>query len=204
MVEYFFLGFILAVAPGPDFVLILRHTLLHGRQIGYATFAGNRVSFCVHLLLAFFGLAVVLKTSQSLFFLVRILGAGYLFYLGVRSFIAYIRHVQPKQPKISPGMISFSQAFKEGFLTNLLNPQVPLFFLSFFPQIVTPVTLTESPGVIALSFFIGNSSWWIPLIALLGLNNIRNVVLRFQRIADIVFGIIFIGFGLRIVFELCF
>ncbi len=204
MVEYFLLGFILAVAPGPDFVLILRNTLLHGRQIGYATFAGNRTSFCVHLLLALFGLAVVLKTSQTFFLLIRILGAGYLFYLGIRIIIGYLKHVKQNRPKMSPEMISFKQAFREGFLTNLLNPQVPLFFLSFFPQIVTPETLTEAPVAIALSFFIGNSSWWIPLIAILGFINIRNVVLRFQRITDIALGIIFIGFGLRIIFELFF
>ena len=204
MVEFFLLGFALAVSPGPDFLLILRYTLLHGRRVGYTTFAGNRTSFCVHILLAIFGLSVILKTSQTLFNFIRALGAGYLLYLGVRNITGYFKfkRMEPVRPNLSSKMVSSRQAFREGFLTNLLNPQASLFFLSFFPQVVTPATLAESPVSIALSFFVGNSVWWIPLIAILGFNNIRYAVLRFQHIADIVFGVIFIGFGLRIIFEI--
>src|SRR5215468_6923256 len=83
MVHLFWLGFALAASPGPDFFLILRHTLSFGRIIGYATLLGNRLSLCVHISLAILGLSVVLQQSLTVFLFVRFLGAAYLVYLAV-------------------------------------------------------------------------------------------------------------------------
>lgn len=201
MLEFFLAGFLLAVSPGPDFLLISRHTLIHGRKAGFSAFAGNRVSLCVHIALAVFGLSLALRASPALFNAVRVLGAAYLLYLGIRNVAGYFRRAEPGQSDISSGSVSFRQAFKEGFLTNLLNPKVGLFFLSLFPQLATPAMLEQSPVAIALSFLVGNSSWYIPLIAVLGFHPVRHAVHRFQRTADFVFGVIFIGFGLRIALE---
>jgi len=201
MTEFFLVGFLLAVSPGPDFLLIARNTLVHGRKAGFTTFAGNRASFCVHLLLAVVGLALAIRTSPALFDAIRILGAGYLLYLGIRNVAGYFRRAEPGQSAPSSETMPSGRAFREGFLTNLLNPKVNLFFLSLFPQLATPAILEQSPVGIALSFFAGNSSWWVLLIAIIGFHGIRRAVLRFQRVADLVFGVIFIGFGLRIALE---
>jgi threonine/homoserine/homoserine lactone efflux protein len=75
MIHLFWLGFALAASPGPDFFLILRHTLTYGRLIGYATLIGNRVSLSVHISLAILGLSIVLQRSMTLFLIVRFLGA---------------------------------------------------------------------------------------------------------------------------------
>src|SRR5688572_16198096 len=172
MIEFFVIGFALAVSPGPDFLLIARHTLVHGRKAGFTAFAGNRTAFCVHILLAVFGLALAIRTSETLFNAIRILGAGYLLYLGVGNIAEFLRHRVSGQPGVSSEPIPYGQAFKEGFLTNLLNPKVGLFFLSLFPQLATPEILERSPVGIALSFFAGNSIWWVVLIAILGFDNI--------------------------------
>ena len=161
MIEFFLIGLVLAVSPGPDFLLISRHTLIHGRKAGVAAFAGNRASFCVHILLAVFGLSLAIRTSPTLFNMVRVLGAAYLLYLGIRNVAGYFRRAEPGRQDPSSSPISFGQAFKEGFLTNLLNPKVGLFFLSLFPQLATPAMLEQSPVGIALSFLVGNSSWYI-------------------------------------------
>jgi threonine/homoserine/homoserine lactone efflux protein len=201
MIEFFLVGFALAVSPGPDFLLIARHTLVHGRGAGFIALAGNRASFCVHLLLAVLGLSVAIRTSATLFNAIRILGAVYLLYLGVTNIAEYRRRQGPGDPGAPAQAVSSGRAFREGFLTNLLNPKVGLFFLSLFPQLATPALLEESPLGIALSFFAGNTVWWIVLIAILGFHRVRHAVLRFQRAASLVFGVIFIGFGLRIGFE---
>jgi RhtB (resistance to homoserine/threonine) family protein len=204
MIEFFLVGFLLAVSPGPDFLLIARNTLVHGRKTGFTTFAGNRAGFCVHILLAVFGLSLAIKASPALFNAIRVLGAAYLLYLGIRNVAGYFRRVEPGKQDPSAETMPSGRAFKEGFLTNLLNPKVGLFFLSLFPQLATPAMLEQAPVGIALSFFIGNSTWWVLLIAILGLHNVRHAVLRFQRAADLVFGVIFIGFGLRIAVEVLF
>ena len=74
----YWLGFALAASPGPDFFLILRHSLTHGRRMGYVTLAGNRLSLCLHMTFAILGLSVILQQSTTFFAGVRLLGAAYL------------------------------------------------------------------------------------------------------------------------------
>ena len=199
MVHLFWLGFALAASPGPDFFLILRHTLSFGRIIGYATLLGNRLSLCVHISLAILGLSVVLQQSLAVFLFVRLLGAAYLVYRGCR-YLLVRAHASDTQAA-SPEAINFSTAFRRGFLNNLLNPKVSLFFLSFFPQVATHEMLGESPWLVALSFFVGNTLWWVPLILVIGISTFRAALYRLQRILDVSFGVVFIIFGVRIVVD---
>lgn len=201
MIDLFLLGLALAASPGPDFFLILRHTLVHGRGIGYMTLAGNRVSLCFHMSFAILGLSAILATSPSAFSAVRLLGAAYLIYLGATSLIGRFRGERRAQPEARAEPITPGQAFRRGFLNNLLNPKVSLFFLSLFPQFASPGTLEQSPLSVALSFFIGNSTWWVPLVAVVSFPTLRAAILRFQRVIDPLFAALFVGFGLRIVLE---
>lgn len=198
MLELFILGFVLAATPGPDFVLILDHTLANGPRIGYLTLLGNRASLCIHLTLALLGLSAILITSPQIYVGVRLLGAAYLVYLGTRKLLA-IFGARGRQTIIVEGeRISGAQAIRRGFLNNLLNPKVSLFFLSLFPQFTNAGTLRNSPGAAALSFFVGNSVWWVPLIAVIGMPQARARIARFQRGLDLLFGLLFIGFGIYV------
>lgn len=202
MLELFVLGFALAATPGPDFVLIVDHTLLHGRRAGYLTLAGNRAGLCLHLAFALLGLSAILVTTPSIYVAVRLLGAAYLVYLGARKLLAVSGARRPRTIVAGAERISGAQAFRRGFLNNLLNPKVSLFFLSLFPQFTNPATLRDSPAAAALSFFVGNSAWWVPLVALVGLPRARARIARFQRGLDLVFGLLFIGFGMYVVLRL--
>lgn len=202
MLELFVLGFALAATPGPDFVLILDHTLAHGKRTGYLALAGNRASLCLHLTFALLGLSAILITSPSIYVAVRLLGAAYLVYLGARKLLANFGARRPQTITAGGGGVSGAQAFRRGFLNNLLNPKVSLFFLSLFPQFTDSMTLRDSPGAAALSFFVGNSAWWVPLVALAGTARARARIARFQRGLDLLFGLLFIGFGVYVVLRL--
>ena len=202
MIELFVLGFALAAAPGPDFVLILDHTLAHGKRTGYLALAGNRASLCLHLTFALLGLSAILITSPSVYVAVRLLGAAYMVYLGARKLLAVSRARRPQKIAAGGERISGAQAFRRGFLNNLLNPKVSLFFLSLFPQFTNAATLRDSPGAAALSFFVGNSAWWLPLIALAGTARARARIARFQKGLDLLFGLLFIGFGTYVLLRL--
>jgi threonine/homoserine/homoserine lactone efflux protein len=195
MLELFVLGFALAATPGPDFVLIVDHTLAHGRRAGYLALAGNRASLCLHLAFALLGLSAILVTSPPIYVAVRLLGAAYLVYLGTRKLLAIFGARRPQTMTTGGERISRAQAFRRGFFNNLLNPKVSLFFLSLFPQFTNPTTLRDSPGAAALSFFVGNSALWVPLVALVGMPQARARITRFQRGLDLLFGLLFIGFG---------
>jgi threonine/homoserine/homoserine lactone efflux protein len=194
------LGFALAAAPGPDTFLLLRNTLAGGRAAGYLTLVGNRLSLCVHISLAIAGLSAVLARSETLFLAIRLAGAGYLVWLGITK-LAALRKDRPREGE--PRAVAFDglAAVRQGFLNNLLNPKVSLFFLSLFPQLTTPEMLSGSPWMVAAAFVGGNSLWYVPLVFVLSFARLRAAILRFQRALDGVFGLAFIGFGLRIAFE---
>lgn len=202
MIELFVLGFALAATPGPDLVLILDHTLSHGRRAGYLALAGNRASLCLHLAFALLGLSAILITSPSVYVAVRLLGAAYLVYLGARKLLTVSGTRRPPTITIEGERVSGAQAFRRGFLNNLLNPKVSLFFLSLFPQFTNAATLRDSPAAAAVSFFVGNSAWWVPLVALAGTARARSRIAWFQRGLDLLFGLLFVGFGTYVVLRL--
>jgi threonine/homoserine/homoserine lactone efflux protein len=201
MLQLLGLGFALAASPGPDFFLILRNTLSSGRFIGFMTLLGNRFSLCIHIALAIAGLSIVLRNSATLFLAVRLLGAGYLLYLGGQKLIGQFDRDRDRSDPPRVGSVDAVTATRQGFLNNLLNPKVSLFFLSFFPQFTTRDMLADSPWTVGAVFFLGNSLWWIPLVLLAGISSFRAPLYRFQSALDIVFGCVFIGYGLRIIVE---
>lgn len=199
MIDLFILGFVLAATPGPDFVLILDHTLAHGRRMGLIALAGNRVSFCIHLTFALIGLSAILITFPGIFIGVKLIGVAFLVYLGIRKLRAFFKTGRSKVLTTDVERTTGAQAFRRAFFNNLLNPNVSLFFLSFFPQFVTS---TSSLGVVALSFFVGNSAWWLLLIGIAGESRVRARIERFQRWLDLLFGFAFIGFGIYVALRL--
>ncbi len=199
MINLFLLGFALAATPGPDFVLILDHTLARGRLMGLITLAGNRVSFCIHLTFALVGLSAILITFPGIFVGVKLLGVAFLVYLGIRKLLAFFKTSRSKTLTTDVERTSGAQAFRRAFFNNLLNPNVSLFFLSFFPQFVTS---TRSLAVVALSFFVGNTSWWLLLIGVAGESRVRTRIERFQRWLELLFGVVFIGFGIYVALRL--
>lgn len=201
MLILFLLGLALAASPGPDFLLMTKHTLSHGTRMGYATFLGNRTSFILHLTLAILGLSVILKESALLYLFIRLAGAGYLIYLGCNNIFKRITTHTSDQGSITSMALSVLLAYQRGFWSNLLNPKVSLFFFSIFPQFVTSNQLADEPFSSALFFLAGNSCWYISVLPIIGMKVIRQGMSRFQTILDIVFGILFLLYGGKMIIE---
>ncbi|MEV7449362.1 LysE family translocator [Streptomyces nigra] len=142
-----FLGVVLLayVVPGPDFLVVLRSATEH-RTKGRAAALGAQSGLCVHMLAAAVGLSVVAARSPVIYDAIRLGGAGYLVYLGVRAVLAARRTARPRgaqrqaiAPVVTGGGGSGSRwrsGFRQGLLTNVLNPKAALFFLSVLPQFV--------------------------------------------------------------------
>lgn len=121
----------LACSPGPDNIFVLTQSIVNGRKFGLATVYGLMTGCIIHTTLVAFGVSEILKRNESLFFVVKLLGAGYLLYLAFMVFksssdiVFSTDNVQQK---------TTFQLFKTGFWMNVLNPKVTIFFLAFFPQ----------------------------------------------------------------------
>jgi threonine/homoserine/homoserine lactone efflux protein len=124
---------LLAVTPGPGIFYVLARTLSGGKREGVLSALGTLVGGSIHVLAAGFGLSAVLAASATAFSVVKYAGAIYLVWLGFR--MIRTRNVPMDEP--SETGIS-NHAFRQGIVTEVLNPKTALFFLSFLPQFVNP------------------------------------------------------------------
>lgn len=129
----------LAFTPGPDNIYVLTQGVVNGRKYGLATTAGLISGCLVHTTLLAFGVSLIIKESESLFFAIKLLGAFYLLYLAYKVYKEgdVINLSSASLPKRSLG-----QLFRQGFIMNVLNPKVTIFFLAFFPGFLFSKTMS--------------------------------------------------------------
>jgi threonine/homoserine/homoserine lactone efflux protein len=125
---------LLAITPGPDTLYIVGRSSAHGGKWGTMAALGVGVGIFVHIFAAAVGLSAVLAASATAFAVIKLIGAGYLIYIGITLLL--FRSSAPKANVAAPARISLRRVFAEGFLTNVLNPKVALFFLAFIPQFI--------------------------------------------------------------------
>ncbi|SIO61313.1 resistance to homoserine/threonine (RhtB) family protein [Burkholderia sp. GAS332] len=137
--EFFVVAvFLLNVTPGPDTAYIIGRSVAQGRGAGLMSALGICSGCCVHSLACAFGLTALLAASATAFTVIKFVGAIYLIYLGVRLIFAKPAADQAVgEARAAGAPKSLRQLFLQGFWTNVLNPKVVLFFVSFFPQFVT-------------------------------------------------------------------
>jgi len=126
------LGFVFI--PGPATLLTVARATASGTRVGIATGAGIAVGDLIHTITAIIGISAVIAASATLFSAIKYLGAAYLLYLGIRALI----EKAPAEPVPGSRAISVGAAFRQGLLTEVLNPKTALFFLAFLPQFVRP------------------------------------------------------------------
>ncbi|MAU72162.1 MAG: lysine transporter LysE [Pseudozobellia sp.] len=120
----------LAITPGPDNIYVLMQSLVNGKKYGIATMAGLMIGCIVHTTLLAFGVSAIIKQSDSLFLGIKVLGAIYLLYLAFQVYKSDSSVVLSGDTVPQKGIWYL---FRQGFIMNVLNPKVTIFFLAFFP-----------------------------------------------------------------------
>ena len=166
---------ILAISPGPDNIFVLTQSIVNGRKYGFATVFGLMTGCIIHTSLVAFGVSAIIKSHENLFFLLKVFGASYLL------FLAYKVYQSDAEITFSTENIQKKttlQLFKTGFLMNVLNPKVTIFFLAFFPQFLFSKELSTIFQFYILGFiFILVSFFIFGSIAFLG-GKISNYILQ--------------------------
>jgi threonine/homoserine/homoserine lactone efflux protein len=139
--ENFYLFVIMCIflitLPGPDTAIATKNTVTFGRNGGLKTALGTCCALLIHTSAAVFGLSAIIVKSALLFSVFKYVGAVYLIYLGVKALWSIKKKEEAASVEMtSKGQFVNTSCFKQGFLTNILNPKVAVFFLTFLPQFV--------------------------------------------------------------------
>jgi len=191
-------GLLLNITPGQDTLYIVGRSMSQGRRAGLLSVLGISSGCLVHSFAAAFGLSAILATSAQAFLIVKLAGAAYLTYLGIRMILERAPEAVggPQFERESPWAI-----YRAGLLTNVLNPKVALFFMAFLPQFVSA---SAESRVLAFLFlgavFIFNGTLWC-LVLVLSASAI-SARLRGRASAGVALkraaGAVFVGLGVRL------
>jgi threonine/homoserine/homoserine lactone efflux protein len=190
---------LVVVTPGPDMTLVARNTFAGGRIAGLATSAGTCSGLLVHATAAALGLSAVLLASSQAFTVVKLAGGAYLIFLGIRTII-----VAGREAPVGEGAKATDPwgAYRQGVLTNVLNPKVAVFFLSLLPQFVDP-----GPGftwrlLLLSGLFIAMGLVWLTVYTL-ALHAVGAFVGRpsVRTVIETVTGAVLVTLGLRLALQ---
>ncbi len=201
-----FLAFaiVLILVPGPDFAVVTKNTLAAGRWRGGWAAAGVACSNAVQGAAAAAGLGVVIVRVQPLFEAVKWAGAAYLVYLGVQSLLSAVRGQYPPlaargdRPRTGGAALA---GWRQGFLSNITNPKVLVFYLAVLPQFLP----AKAGAAVLLAFALSHAvlSLGYLLLLTLALQRARRILerRRVRRVLDATTGAALLGFGARLVAE---
>lgn len=199
---YLFLtvSILINLSPGPDMLYTASRSLSQGTKAGIFSALGIFTGCLFHTCAAVLGLSAILAQSAFWFSIIKYAGAAYLIYLGMKSIL---NNNPPETELANLTAIPNRKIFMQGFITNLLNPKVAIFFLSFLPQFINP----SSPYIKEQIFFLG--LWFdlqgtMILIVVAILTGYFNRILKrnknFWKWQDKITGLILVGLGIRMLF----
>jgi threonine/homoserine/homoserine lactone efflux protein len=190
---------LLNITPGQDTMYILGQSVAQGRKAGIISVFGIMSGVLVHTMLAAFGLSIILATSSLAFSIVKYLGAGYLLWIGFGFLLKGQKDQHIELVKNVP--VKSWTIYRQGVLTNVLNPKVSLFFLSFLPQFVVPqANVVFVPFLLlGMTFFTTGSIWCMFLV--LGSTWLKGKIGHRTALGGItkkLTGALFVGLGVKL------
>lgn len=202
------LAHLLAVAsPGPDFAVVLKQSLAHGRRTAIWTSLGVGAAILLHVGYSLLGLGLLIRGSELWFAAVKYAGAAYIAWLGVQSLRAKPRGDTGAGAGESGGATSETEratptprgAFATGFLTNALNPKATLFFVSLFVMIVSPQTPKLVQAGYGAWMAVATAAWFSFVATVFTREGVRRNFLRHGHWIDRALGVVFLAFAASLV-----
>lgn len=189
---------LLAVSsPGPDFAIVLKNSIAHGRRAGVWTGIGVGTAILVHASYSVLGLGLLIRSSPVWFNVAKFAGAAYIAWLGVQCLRA---KPVAGEATVAPRAMRGRGAFAMGFLTNALNPKCSLFFISLFVMVVNPATPKLVQAGYGVYMALATMAWFSFVAVVFTHTDIRERFLRYGHWIDRALGVVFLGFAVSLVF----
>jgi RhtB (resistance to homoserine/threonine) family protein len=185
------------IAPGADFAMVVRNSYLYGRRTGVLGAVGVAAGVLVHVTYMMLGVGLLIASSTALFTVVKLAGAAYLVYIGVRTFRTRAELAVDLGNRT--GLTPFA-ALRTGFLTNVLNPKTTLFVVSTFAQVVSPGTPALQQVGYGLFMSLAHLLWFGVVAVFFSHSRMRGLMLRGQKVLNKVIGTALAGLGVSLAF----
>ncbi|OUR62323.1 MFS transporter [Colwellia sp. 39_35_sub15_T18] len=187
-----------AASPGPDFVLVSQQTLSNGKKSGLMCSIGIALGLSIHIIYSAFGLAAIIANSSSALWAIKLLGGGYLIYLGIKG-LKSKPAVSPKTQQEKAIKYSAKKSIGIGFLCNALNPKAPIYFVSLFTLVLSPDMPILHIALYGLWMMIIQLSWFSLVVTLLCQPTINKKFKRMGHVIDRVLGGAMVALGLKVI-----
>lgn len=192
---------LLAVAsPGPDFALVLKHSIQYGRRTALFTSLGVGLGILVHISYCLLGLGLIISQSILVFTALKYLAAAYLLWIGIQALRSQPQSAE-QQAFASRAPLADARALKIGFITNVLNPKATLFFLSLFTLVIAPETPLPVQAGLGLYMTVATILWFSGLSLFFSQARVRNWFLRLGHWFDRAIGGVLIALGARVALD---
>lgn len=196
---------LLTMSPGVDTLVVIRNTLRGGYRDGVVTSFAICLGLFVHAVISAGGISLILLQSAFLFAALKLVGALYLIWLGYKSLSSALARnhcsslAKALEESTSKDRISVWKSFREGFLSNVLNPKTIVFYMAFLPQFIQP----EEPAMIKSLFLAGvhfaiANVWQLLIVLMVGRASVWLLKGSVMRVVDGVIGGAMVAFGLKL------
>ena len=201
LVPFLVAAVVIVVTPGVDMALVARNALAHGRPAALATAFGVTTGIALWALAAAAGLAAVVAASAEAFTAIKLAGAAYLVYLGVQS-LRSARRAGAAVERGGTRPLAARTAFRQGLVSNLLNPKIAVFFTSLLPQFVGHGSSPLAGFLLLGAVFDAIGLVWLTLFALAAARGRASLARpRVKAVLDSISGVVLVGLGVRLAVE---
>ena len=195
---------IVIVIPGPDTAVVTKNVLIHGRRAGMGTSLGVSAGLSFWTIAAAIGIASLVRASEVAFTVLKLAGALYLVWLGIQALRATGREMLGDDPAraATRSALSARGGFRQGFLSDLANPKIGIFFTSLLPQFVSAGHAVLLPFLVLGAIFVAMTVVWLLAYTLVAARAAQTLMRpRVRAALDRFTGVVLIGLGLRLAVE---
>lgn len=194
------------MSPGPDFAMVVRNSLIYSRRTGVLAAIGLGLGILLHVTYSLLGIGLLVSQSVVLFNTIKLLGAAYLIYIGVKSLLAKKetkKEISDELQEEFSGQkkqkdLSTFSAIRTGFLTNALNPKATLFFLALFTQVIDPQTATLVKAIYGIEMAVATFAWFAFVSIVLTHKRVNRSFHGIKTYLEKAFGLVLIALGIKV------
>lgn len=186
-----------AASPGPDFVLVSQQTLSNGKKAGLMCSIGIALGLSIHIIYSAFGLAAIIANSSNTLWVIKLLGGGYLIYLGIKGLMSKAAANEDEEAKQAV-KYSTKKSIGIGFLCNALNPKAPVYFVSLFTLVLSPDMPLHHIAFYGVWLMLIQFGWFAFVVTLLSHPKINKKFKKMGYLIDRILGGAMVVLGIKL------